>query len=357
MKMWRRTLALAGVVLLAGACVTPADELRGLADQPPLDCSVLLTGGAFLTGASLADGTFSDDTASAGAAHEAIAIDAFVDVLQRGRVFQRVTVDEDPVRRTTMSRLLAARATDDTLAALLARARADGHDYLLVIEELKDGVIENQGTNGRWPVTFATWLLLGVGALIPDRTFESRATLRVTLRELQTGRELYDPPLVTVPVDLSLVERTDFWGLLSSVLVPPFWVGDDRLAVRAAVRATTQRRLLLQLARELKSESLRQRLRERVPADVTLVPVGDTFRVVVWSAESLGVVHVRGDGIEASQAEAWERALLASGRVDEGRWHYEVDLPATIAGNRVQVAVGTLRGGIASATFRPELRR
>jgi hypothetical protein len=45
--------------------------------------------------------------------------------------------------------------------------------------------------------------------------------------------------------------------------------------------------------------------------------------------------------------------LLASVRGDAGRYDYEAELPNGLAGRQVQVLVGTLRGGVASATFAP----
>ena len=46
-------------------------------------------------------------------------------------------------------------------------------------------------------------------------------------------------------------------------------------------------------------------------------------------------------------------ALLASRLRDGERWRYEAALPAGARG-LVQVLVGTLRGGVASATFAPQ---
>jgi hypothetical protein len=252
-----------------------------------------------------------------------------------------------------MARQLEAQVPDEALALFLAQVRAQGYDYLLVVEELKNGPIERQGTNSRWPVTFATWLLLGIGMLIPDRTFESRATLRVTLRDLQSGRTLHERYLDAVPIDLSLVERSDFLGILESIVVPPFWVGDDSEAVRLAVRDTTRRRLLMSLAREFKSASLRQRLRELVPADVALEERGDGAIVRVRASEGLAIARLRGDGIDGASSDAFGHALLASLRVEGSQYVYAATLPAAAAGRQVQVLVGTVRGGVASATFKP----
>lgn len=335
------------------ACATPRDDLAGLASQPPLDFAVLVTGGAMLVDHAEGGGAFAAPAAADPAAQrEVLAIGDVVDVLRRGRVFQRVEPDDDAERRQRTRVQLRERRGDAGTAAFLQEARARGFDLLLVVEELQDGPIDKQGTNGRWPVTFATWVLLGVGAFIPDRTFESRASLRVTLRELQTGHVLADPLLVAGPIDLALTERTDWFGLLESIVVPPFWVGDDAEAVRESVRTTSERRLLLSLARDLKS-GLRQRLRERAAADLQLVRTDGPPRIAVDAGEALALATLRGEGIEPAAAAAFGQRLLASMARDGERFRYEAALPVTNGGGRVQVLVGTLSGGVASATFAP----
>ena len=189
--------------------------------------------------------------------------------------------------------------------------------------------------------------------LIPDRTFESLATLRVTLRDLQNGRTLHERYLDAVPIDLSLVERSDFLGILLSILVPPFWVGDDPEAVRLAVRDTTRRRLLMSLAREFKSASLRQRLRELVPADLVLEERTEGAVVTVRARESLAIARLRGEGIDDANADVFARTLLGSLRVEGTQYVYTAPLPGSASGRQVQVLVGTVRGGVASATFVP----
>ncbi len=344
----------AGLLFTAlGACQTQGSELGGLAELPPLDCSVLVTGGAYLTPHPGRRGTFGS-AAETGEPYEAIGVDAVVDVLRRGSVFQHVAVDEDAGRRRLVREQLRLGSVSAPVLAVLQKARDDGFDFLLVVEELQDGPIDVQGTNGRWPVTFATWILLGIGALIPDQTFESRATLRVTLREVQTGKVLHDPLLVSGPVELALVERSDVLGLLESIVVPPFFVGDDPERVAAAVRGVTERRLLLSLARDLKSESVRQRLRERSAARLVLVGTDGGSKIVVDCAESLSSARLRGgSGIQPSATAAFERDLLASRTWDGEYFHYEAMLPEGAAGRRLQVLVGTIRGSVASATFLP----
>ena len=340
------------LLLLAVACATPRDDLAGLADQPPLDLAVMVTGGAFLTASAEDAGTFGGAADGAGRA-EAIPIEDVLDVLRRGRVFQRVELDLDAERRQRTRSQLRDRSSDAGTLAFLQEARAAGFDLLLVVEELQDGPIDRQGTNGRWPVTFATWVLLGVGMFIPDRTFESRASLRVTLRELQGGSVLADPLLVAGPIDLALTERTDWLGLVESILVPPFWVGDDGAVMTDSVRATTQRRLLLSLARDLKA-GLRQRLRERAAASLVLLPDERSGRVVVESLEAITVARVRGEQVAPGDAEFFAQRLLGSMVRDGARYRYEAALPRVGAGAILQVLVGTVGGDVASATFAPQ---
>jgi hypothetical protein len=344
-----------------GACASPSGELRGLAELPPLDCAALVTGGAFLTTAASGDGTFAAAAADGagaaaadGAPQEPIPIAAVLEVLQGGGVFQRVAVDPDPEHRRRVRRQLQAGGGSPELLRFLQQARDDGFDVLLVVEQLEDGPIDFQGTNSRWPVTFAAWILLGFGALIPDHTFESRATLRFSVRELPTGRVLHDQLLTAGPIELALLERASVLGILSSILVPPFWVADDREVAGSAVRDVTVRRLLVSLARELKSESVRQRLREQSVASVMLVETARGPLVTVDSLESLAVVRLRRDGpLEPAAAAAFEQALLGSMTRTGDRHRYEALLPPLSGPAHVQVLVGTIRGGVASATFAP----
>lgn len=353
-----RALLLCSLAWLAAACQTAADDLRGLADAPPLDYAVLVTGGAFRGEAGAGAGTFAvadrPDAASSAAAREPIALGEFADLLRRGEVFRRVGEEADDVDRSARRDDLRAGANDPRCRAFLDAARAAGYDLVLCVEELSDGPIEAQGINDRWPVTFATWVLLGIGVFIPDHTFESRATLRVTVRDLQSGEILHDPLLLGGPIDLSLVERSDLLGVVTSLLVPPFWVGDDPASVGEAVRDVLRRRLLLSLVRDLKSESVRQRLRERSIAAFARGSVGGATTLQVDSREPLSGARLRvteGDELAEAIVERFAQALLASQRRDGARFRYEAPLPVELRGRGVQALVATLRGGVASATF------
>jgi hypothetical protein len=354
---------LAAALLAAAACQSPASELSSLSQRPPLDYAVMVSGGAFLQHAAAAGpGTFStaeaappDTAPGRGAVDdrarpvEPLGIDEVLNVLRAGAVFQRVEVDDD-AHRHELLRKLQDRAADQDLLAFLQRTRDAGFDLLLVVEQLQDNPIDAQGINGRWPVTLATWLLLGVGAFIPDHTFESGATLRVTMRDLQTGAVLFESRSLAGPIDLSLVERSNAWGLLLSLIVPPFWVHDDVDNVSRGVRDVTARRLLLSLARELKSEPTRQRLRERAVAAMGL---GNGRRLTVDAAESLSAVRLRpGRGaLDFATAEQWGRELLATMHRDGERFVYEAELPRSLPGGIVQVLVSTITGSVSSATF------
>lgn len=336
-------------LLWFAACATPQQELQGIAGERPVDAVVFVTGGAFLQPYSGGSGTFGGEESADG---EGLPFASILDVLERGQVFQRLVVDADPARRRAVPRQLADRRAAVDLVTMLQDAREAGCDYLLVVEQLQDGPIEQLGTNGRWPVTFATWILLGVGALIPDRTFESRATLHVTLRDLQEGSVLHDTLLGAGLIDLALTERTDLLGLLTSVVVPPFWVGDDLAAVAAAVRASAERRFLLSLARDLKSESLRQRLRARSPAAVQLRRRDDRLEILVDARDGLAAVSLRASGLaDDAQGRFTERLLATQHKVGD-RFHYAAELPPLPEGTLFQVVVATVAGGVASATFR-----
>ncbi|MFO1030105.1 MAG: hypothetical protein U1F60_03410 [Planctomycetota bacterium] len=350
-RLFRRCRPAVGVVLLlwAGACATPQRELQGLAGERPVDAVVFVTGGAFLQPYVGGIGTFGPGVEGDG---EALSFASVLEVLERARVFQRLVVDGDPLRRRAVPRQLADRRAAADLVAVLQEARQAGCDYLLVVEELQDGPIEQLGTNGRWPVTFATWVLLGVGALIPDRTFESRATLHVTLRDLQSGSVMHDTLLGAGSIDLTLTERTDLLGLLTSIVVPPFWVGDDQEAVAEAVRSTTERRFLLSLARDLKSESLRQRLRARSPAAVQLRRRGGLVEVVVDARDGLAAVSLLAEGLAQDPQRRFAEALLASQQRVGERFQHAAVVPDLPDGTTFQVVVATVAGGVASATFR-----
>jgi len=349
-----RAAALTAVLL--AACQAPGGDARSLASLPPLDGAVMVTGGAFLgdSGAGSANGGLM--TFAPGADPEAIPLHELVAVLEEGAVFRRVAVDPDAQHRwQVLSQLRPEGAGDDpALRDWLQQIRDQGCDWLLVVEQLQNGAIEGQGINGRWPLTLSFWLLVGLGALIPDHTFESRATLRVTLRDLQTGRVIHDPPLNAGPVDLSLVERGSFLGFAISLIVPPFWISNDDDSVRGSVREFTERRLLVSLARDLKSPAVRQRLQERSVASIGFVRREGRPWLLVDARESLSLLQVRQEGqtLSGSQADALQAALLGSMlREESGHFRYEAPLDLPLHRGQFQVLLATIAGNVVSATF------
>lgn len=343
------------LLLLLAGCQTTADELQALGNRPTLDFAVLLSGGSFEAAVPEPGATFALPPAPATAVppRELLAFPAVLDTLQQGKVFRRIAAHGDAGLRWSLREALRSAPAAAVLPPLLQDARTAGYDLLLVVDELDDGPIEPQGINGRWPVTLVSWLLLGLGAVIPDHTFESRARLRYSLRDLQTGEVLHDALLAGGPIDLSLLERSDWVGLLVSVLVPPFWVDDDEAKVRSAVRQVQQRRLLVAMARDLKSEAVRQRLCERRVAALSLQEVGDRRRVVVEARDSISLVRLVATGLPADAAASFERELLANLRMQGPGLRYEAWLPEVPPGHLVQVSVATIRGAVASATFQP----
>lgn len=338
--------AILAFALLVG-CQSQASELRGLAERPPLDYAALVSGGAYLarTTASMSgtfarDGEFPADT-------EPLPIGEVLGALREAAVFRRVEPDDD-AHRGVLRQQLASRGVAPALLDFLQATRDRGFDLLVVVESLQDDAIDAQGVNARWPVTLLTWALLGIGVFIPDHTFESGVTLRVTIRDLQTGAVVADTISSAGPIDLSLVERGSALGIVSSILVPPFWVPDDEESVNAVVREFTQRRLLLALARELKSEPMRQRLRNGAIAALSMQ--GDGV-VTVDSKEALTAVRVRGGGLDDAQSLAFERQLLGSLRAEGDRFVYEARLPGGEPRDDVQVLVATIAGSVASSTF------
>ena len=373
---WPLATALA-LLLAAGACRSTLDtDLPELAARPPLPYSVLLTGGAFVsaagedepgavlqrtfrgvgvvTGAGGASGGVNG--VNGGADHpEAFPLAAIADVLVRGRVFVRIEQDRAGAAARRMLAQSAANAPLDAgLQQLLRDARAGGHDLLLVVEQLQDGPVEQQGLNGQWPITAITWILAGLGLVIPDHSYESRAALRVSLRDVQTGQLLYLTVLNAGPVNLSLVERTDALGLLQSVVVPPFWVGDDEEKVLANVRGITVQRLLVSLARQVKSVDVQERLKEQSVASVQMHRQAGGLLIQVDARESLSFVRLRLDGesLPDEVVRSFESELLGSAQArDGGVIRYQALYNGPRQGARLQVLLQSVAGRGTSVTL------
>ncbi|MEM7203697.1 MAG: hypothetical protein AAF628_25760 [Planctomycetota bacterium] len=351
--------AVAMALLATASCrSTSVGDLRDLAAEPPLPYSVLVTGGAFLefaVGAAEPPPLGRTYRPEEGLA-EAVSLEQVRDVLATANVFVQAAGHEvgSPLRQA-MADLEGPVGADDTeLQRLLSSARSAGHDLLVVVEGLRDAPIVRRGVNGQWPITASVWLLMGLGMLIPDHTYESGAELDLAVRDVYSGRELYTGFIRPGEVDLALIDRTDVWGLISSIIVPPFWVGDDVGAVETKVRDTTTGRLLVSVARSLKSRDVRRQIEAQLPAVLSFTTDGEDALVEVDAAESLSAVRVRSDGtvLDTTAAENFMRELLGSEQQEttRRRWAYRGRLPLAEVGSRLQVSVQTVFGRAASAT-------
>lgn len=351
---WRPALIATAVAVLA-ACRSPLGaDLSVLAGRPALPCSVLVTGGAFveMSRANANDGPRARTFGSG--ADEAFALSAIGDLLGRARVFVRTATDQRPsAERQGLATASAVQDEAGGLDEVLRQARVDGHDYLLVLERLDDGPVEALGVNGQWPITLTTWLLVGLGALIPDHAYESRASLRATLRDVHDGQAVQELVIGAGSVELSLLERTGAWGWIESILVPPFWVGDDDERVLDMVRPVVQQRLMVGLAQRLKSVDVADRLARRQPAVPALHRRGDGLELEVVARESLSFLRLRVDDyvLAGADFEAFHRALLASRTADGDRLRYRAFLGTVPGGHRLQVLMQTITGRAGSVSF------
>lgn len=345
-------------LLLAAGCTTSGlPDFSALAARPPLPYSVVISGGSFVRpqeGSEPGARTFIAADGS-GAGEEAIPLARFVEILRAGNVFVSTERDfaEAPVRHRIAPPGPGVPARSAELDELLEQAREAGHDLLVIVEGLQDGPIEFQGVNGQWPITLAVWLVLALGVVVPDHTYESRAQLRISVRELQSGRAVYSTVLGAGPLDLPLIERSDLVGFLISVIVPPFLIGDDAEVARASIAAYSARRLVESAARQLKSLDASESIRAASAAVFSLRPGNGTEELVVDAAEDLSVVRLRLDGraLDDEAMHAFERTLLQSAARSGTRLRYVAPLPAGLRGDRLQVLVQTVAGRRASSTF------
>lgn len=360
--MRRTTIALALAWLGGAACTSPRSDLASLAERPAVPASVLLTGGAFLEAVgdpgAAPSGPLATTFGGMSVEVEAMSLDEVASAMVDARVFVRLEVDRGGAAAAQRRELAERRGNlplqEPEIADLLVRAREGGHDYVLILHRLQDGPVEEFGINDRWPLTLTTWFLVGLGFLVPDHTFGSGATLRCALFEVYTGREVHRSVGSPGTIDLSLLDRTDGWGLLTSILVPPFWVGNDETRVAEEVRDAARRRLVTALARELKSAGCRQDLDDRSPASFAIRPVEEgRLAVEIRARAGIRLVAVRADGqpIQEAAQRAFEAELLASERVEAGTFVYDGELPREVGGRLLQFLAQSVNGAAASATF------
>ncbi|MCA8971125.1 MAG: hypothetical protein KDC95_15135 [Planctomycetes bacterium] len=356
------------VTLVATACTnTLARDAGRLAQLPPLPFRLAVVGGAFLPPDERVDNQDSgvDEALAARLSartfglevSEPIPFDKVVEMLVRGRAATRVVRLPDPTDEERQRIALG-----DTAALEVARrASADAEaDLMLVIEGLRDGPVQALGVTGQWPITTVAWLLAGIGLFVPDHRFESKAKLRASLVDVATGRAV-SARLTVVPgtLDLSLVDRSDFVGILTSILVPPSLVGNDVEKVVRAVRDDGADRIVLGLLAKLKDPELLDALRSDVSLNVE-ARLGESYvDVTVRGEQEIQDVFVRTyDSVGLPRTEdlnalrRFRQSLLESGERGDHEVRYRARFELRGGDDEVRIIVQDLAGQRASTSLR-----
>ncbi|MGE0144100.1 MAG: hypothetical protein AB7I19_08740 [Planctomycetota bacterium] len=331
-----------------------------LVEQPSLPYSVLVVGGAVVESSSPSAGSSNPLASTFPAASGAILIthDELATALRSTRVFTRVAVE--PMANEDARLWLELGSVRDGLplsdprvAALLARARKGGHDFVLVLHRVVDGGIEDYGINERWPLTAATWLLVGLGVLVSDHTYESRAVLESSLFDAEEGRLLHRSIGSGAIVELSLLERTDFVGLLQSVLVPPFWVASDGESIVESLREPTIARLLGSMARELKGLACRRDIAENLGVEIEVSRDRADWNIDVFAREGIASASIVVDGVAAPaelEGQFVSQLLLSQEEEPSGRVLARARWSPPTGARMLQVLIRTVSGRLVSST-------
>ncbi len=350
----RLFVAMCVAACFASCVSTTAEDLLSLATKPALPYSVLVSGGGFVDASATvnSESPLARTFALPGERVEAFPLERFVSRLRDGRVFVSMALDADPgaARETIASTTEEVAPGVVALRTTLSRARREGHDFLLVVEKIIDGPIDYCGVNDRWPFTCAAWLL-ALGSVIPDHTYESHAQLRVSMRDVYSGRRVFSGLVVSGPVNLNMFERCGILGFLQSVIIPPFWTLTDAENIIASVRESSIERILVSAVRRLKSAEARTALDESGPASIQIEREKRVWRVKVSAKEPISAVAVRLDGnlIDATVAEAFERSLLDSRSGGPDEYQYSA-LWSVSGGRRLQILIETDAARVSSVT-------
>lgn len=354
-----RVTVIVGVVfaLCLGGCASAGlPDVSDLARDPPLPYSVLVTGGAFIEPGPSAGARIPLDRTfrPVNDLSEAFSLESVVGALNTAAAFTSVEVDDAmAIDRAHRARGTQANpAAEPDVQAYLAAAREAGHDYLLVFERVEDGRVEYREVNKQWPITLVAWVLIGLGALIPDHTYESHASLQAAMRDVRTGATVAGFRVSGGTIDLPLIQRTDFLGFVLSIVVPPFWVGDDDEDVEEVVRELAPGQMLASMVRQLKSPETLRRLERASPGVLRLEQAPDGWLVTVDAEDSLSLVRVRVDGrpIRSEEFDAFERDLLGSVVRRGDHFFYSTVYHAPPTGSRVQLLIQTVTGRVGSVT-------
>lgn len=357
----------------AGGSVQDIDYL---AQFPPIPYTIALGGGAFLPAdqrvtpkpkkaeAGTESGKDGDETQDervlspktfAEGVAEPITFESIRKTLIQGRVASALHVLS---AQTIEDREALAR--ESKLGADLGVARKEaeeeGADLILVVEGLVEAPILVQGVTNTWPVAGAVWLLVGLGGLIPDTRFESRARLNASLRDVYTGRRVLTLAVTSDPMDLSLFQRAGFWKIVSHIIIPPPLVGSDQEVVAPVVREEVVRQLLLKLVARLKSEETREQLVRSLDFRLELVEQrGRKVQLTVQSPQEVKFLEIwiNGKQVDDPSVQDFRTRFYGSRqpvpRLDLHRYQAELrDLPK---GAVVRVLVLTLSGQRVSSTL------
>jgi len=351
-------------------------DLDYLAKFPPIPYTIALGGGAFLPAnervtpkpkktADGADETDNGDvtqdervlspkTFAEGDA-EPITFESLRETLTKGRVASALVIlpaasDEEREALATESKLGAE------IGSARKKAEEEGADLVLVVEGLVEAPILVQGVTNTWPVAGAVWLLVGLGGLIPDTRFESRARLNASLRDVYTGRRVLTLAVTSDPMDLSLFQRAGFWKIVSHILIPPPLVGSDQEVVAPVVREEVVRQLLLKLVARLKSEETREQLVRNLDFRLELVEQrGRRVQLTVQSPQEVKFLEIwiNGKQEEGKPVRDFRKQFYGSRqpvpRLDLHR--YQAELSGLPKAAVVRVLVLTLSGQRVSSTL------
>ncbi len=356
--MRKLSIALLGWGLFLCSCASsPYSELQRLAEEgDPLPYAVMIVGGAFVNGeqsASEAADPMARTFALANGEQEAFPLRELQEILSQGRVFVSTTTSSLAVdlRRQLAATSLAIPLANKELQEILQKTRNSGHDYLLVVEKIQDGAVQSQGINDRWPFTLGAWLF-ALGGLIPDRTYLSQAKLHVSLRDVYSGSRIYRVVVDAHPVNLNMFERSNVWGFLQSLIIPPFWTLEDEERLVESVRADAVQGLLVEVAKRMKSGEARGVLQQSSPAQITLQGTHRGLELVVSSAEAISLLRLCLDSTDLGPevVSNFESSFIKSQKMQEDRFLYRAVLPP-LSGSTLQVMLQTVAARIASVTF------
>ena len=190
---------------------------------------------------------------------------------------------------------------------------------------------------------------------IPDHRFESEARLALSIRDVYTGKKLYSFGVTAGTVDLSMFERTDFLGVIESLIIPPPLVGNDKENVGIEVRKEIKRRLLLKMLARLKDPETIEEIRKALPFRLVLAEQrGGAVLVTVTSAQEIQalVVEVDGKALEGPIVEAFMRQFFASQQPDSRAEliNYQASLDLEGKGRELRVIVQDSAGQRVSGT-------